>query len=241
MRQVIIIENRNHRQEEYLTSESLEKLKKIDGVCNPTPGDDSCDVFKRIKDKDFSILEQYGLIAIHESFIKEADIRDEFVKYIMDKKNDLILFSGGNTQMTFHKYNGGNLLSLSPEIFYRAEFLLPFMQEYTGEENKPHLLELVYGKHYKLSFLLQYQRILWQNNEKGERDAKMILEVIRPNIEEELNDSNNLLAQSFARCVYNDKMPFDRWWMREEYDNNEKPEQKKNIIRRLIEKEYVAL
>ncbi len=264
MRTAIIIEDRYQRQVDCLGIMAIGKLSDIDGVDNPIRTDHGLSIFKSIReDKSFHILDSYDLIAVHESFLKEANIRDDFVGYAMENDKELVLFSGSNTQTLFRS-QGGTMLSLDPESFY--EGLLPFIKKYVSSNEKPHILELVYGDRYKLSFLLQYQRILWQNNEKNEREkVSQILGLITPDIIDELQRGGkiyNTLVQSYAKIG---DRPFNSWWIQQEspIDNGQgqesntcsfckvcgrkiieqesKESQKKKLIQRLIEKEYIAI
>ena len=262
MRKAIIIEDRYLRQEDCLGKEAIDELNNIDGVDNPIRTDHGHSIFKSIRDdKAFHMFDNYDLIAVHESFLKESNIRDDFVRYAMDNKKELVLFSGSNTQTLFRSHSqGGTMLSLDPESFY--EGLMPFIQKFVTADEKPHILELVYGKRYKLSFLLQYQRILWQNNESKEKDrVSNILNLITPDIKDELQRGEKTyssLVQSYATIG---DMPFNIWWTqidrsqgqesntgsfckvcgRKIIEQESKESQKKKLIQRLIEKEYIAI
>lgn len=182
-RKIILIENRPSRQKIYLPNQEKDQdiLLRMHFVTHYIS--DSENINQLINSRNFNFLLEFDLIIVHRSFLNEMSAGsavNAVAKFCEQNKKDLIYFSGGISASSFIKQNDFNFLLINSKDFYFN--LLEFLNGY----NKgliDNLLELKYGKSWKLSYLLRLREfeVLNSLNEKIDTRAKR-------EIEELLND-----------------------------------------------------
>lgn len=152
MKKVIIIDDRPERRNLHLDEVSLKKLDKLQ-----TNG---CLTISVAIDGEYSdYLKEYDIIAVHRTYLTNEGIYNPLLKYASNNKKQLIIFSGGISQNIIR--NQGNLLIINAADFYSVE-LGDFIKKFCDNElfQSP-LLQLLYGKSWRLTLLLQYRHLLW--------------------------------------------------------------------------------
>ena len=177
MKKILFIEDRPARQSQFLNSEQIKELKELNNL--EMPQEDKCsewisDINKKNKEVDLS---DYNLIIIHRSSLNQDGLKNLYSS-CEKKKIDLILFSGGLSQITYQNEKF-EILSINSKDFY-SERLLPFIKKYI--DNKTNSLpELIYGDRWEIALLLQY-RLLKTKYELEEEG------VVKIRLEDELNN-----------------------------------------------------
>ena len=164
-RKVILIENRPTRQKIYLPNQEKdqEKLLKMHFLTHY-----SNDIKNDLNKKDFNFLLGFDLIMIHRSFLNElsnGSAVNAIVKLCEQHQKDLIYFSGGISASSFIQQDEFNFLLINSKDFYAN--LLDFLDGYYNGEIE-NLLELKYGKTWKLTYLLrlrEFKKLEWQGEE----------------------------------------------------------------------------
>jgi len=164
-RKVILIENRPTRQKIYLPNQEKdqEKLLKMHFLTHY-----SNDIKNDLNKKDFNFLLGFDLIMIHRSFLNElsnGSAVNAIVKFCEQHQKDLIYFSGGISASSFIQQDEFNFLLINSKDFYAN--LLDFLDGYYNGEIE-NLLELKYGKTWKLTYLLrlrEFKKLEWQGEE----------------------------------------------------------------------------
>lgn len=110
-------------------------------------------------------LSGYSLIAIHLSWMAQANVRNTIEEYAKRFNKFFIVFSGGITQNLL--MNNRKRLNINVAYFYQQN-LVEILSRFANNECAEPLLELLYGKSWRLSLLMQYRNIMWLggNNEK---------------------------------------------------------------------------
>ena len=105
-------------------------------------------------------LSQFDLIAIHRSWMAQTGLGNEIEEYSKNESKFLITFSGGITQNLL--MNNRKRLNINSIDFYKHN-LIEVIERFVNnnEECSEPLLELLYGKSWKLPLLMQYRNILW--------------------------------------------------------------------------------
>ncbi len=152
MKKAILLEDRPGRQSQFLTESQIADLAAIEGLENLT-GEECESVLRLINEGQWSRASNYDLIMVHKSKITAAGFI--FLKELaIANQIELILFSGGQSQLSYAKEKF-QLLSLNSSTFYSANFL-PFLARYLNEQTV-NLLELPYGEQAKLAVMLQFR------------------------------------------------------------------------------------
>lgn len=103
-------------------------------------------------------IEEFQVIAVHESLLKETDQLVEFIDHAKTRKKLLILFSGGVTHNGI--YDSGRLMKINAADFYNK--VLPFVEENQNKDNiQQPLLHFLYGTNWRLPLLLRYRDLIW--------------------------------------------------------------------------------
>lgn len=168
-RKVILIENRPTRQKIYLPNQEKdqEKLLKIHFLTHY-----SNDIKNDLNKKDFNFLLGFDLIMIHRSFLNElsnGSAVNAIVKLCEQHQKDLIYFSGGISASSFIQQDEFNFLLINSKDFYAN--LLDFLDGYYNGEIE-NLLELKYGKTWKLTYLLRLREFKKLEQQGEEIDVK---------------------------------------------------------------------
>jgi hypothetical protein len=154
-KKIILIENRPTRQKIYLPNQEKDQevLMGMESLSHYV--NDTKTINEFLKNKNFNFLLDYDLIMIHRSFLNEISggaLVNELIRFCERYQKDLIYFSGGISSSSFIKQDDFNFLLINSKDFYSN--LVSFLNNYKDGlvEN---LLELRYGKSWKLSYLLR--------------------------------------------------------------------------------------
>lgn len=114
-------------------------------------------------------IEEFDVIGVHGSIIKEKD-KNDLLNQLVAKKY-VIVFSGAESQVVL--LNNAHLLKM-PAISFYSHKLIPFCNYLDSIENQQiQLLALIYGlEHCRLPILLQLRQLLWQFPENHRRYAE---------------------------------------------------------------------
>ncbi|WP_340111000.1 hypothetical protein [Maribellus mangrovi] len=150
MKNILLIEDRIGRQKHFLSTEEIAELKELVSSDNlPIRR-----IIEKLNCSEISQeLESANLISIHKSALNSEGLR-QLLDYCKSHQKDLILFTGGISQISYSN-EGFQLLILNSKDFY-SNLLLPFLRDYKKVAST-NLLKLVYGDSWKLSFMLQYR------------------------------------------------------------------------------------
>lgn len=124
-------------------------------------------------------LSEYSLIAIHRSYLTEGKkiSLNSVINYAKNNQAKFfILFSGGITQNIV----SDNILYVNAGDFY-SEHLAKFLKKFQSNEISHPLQQFLYGKAWRLPFLLELRQYLWLQKQEGERvtDLARILDITR--------------------------------------------------------------
>ena len=136
------------------------------------------------KDELISVLSQYDLIAIHRSWMAQAGVGNVIEEFITNENKFLITFSGGITQNLL--MNNRKRLNINSVDFYQRN-LIAVIERYANDECSEPLLELLYGRSWKLPLLMQYRNILWLGGQTFNQEKEFALrELLDDNATDEL-------------------------------------------------------
>lgn len=184
MKHIILIEDRIERQKQYLGKGGVEKLSGIENLTMPQSSECRRHI-DTINEGKINHLDDFDLIILHRSPIDQKGLQ-ALSRFCKGQQKDLILFSGGNSQLTYHKDNF-ETLSINSKDFY-SESLIDFMNRYVNDK-VDNLLELIYGKKWILSYLMK-QRQLSKILETEESPENKIL------IEDKINEIRKITGIS---------------------------------------------
>ena len=154
MKHIILIEDRIERQKQYLGNNGIERLRRVPNI--NIPESTECRRYiEVINDGRMDDLNDFSLIIVHKSPLNQKGLL-ALSSYCKEEQKDLILFSGGNSQLTYHNDNF-QALSINSKDFY-SESLIDFLHEYTTDKID-NLLELIYGKNWILGYLMKYRQL----------------------------------------------------------------------------------
>ena len=154
-KKIILIENRPTRQKIYLPNKEKDQevLKGMESLSHYI--NDTNKINEFLKNKNFNFLLEFDLIMVHRSYLNEISggaLVNELIRFCDKNQKDLIYFSGGISSYSYSKQDDFNFLLINSKDFYLN--LISFLKNYQKGlvEN---LLELKYGKSWKLSYLLR--------------------------------------------------------------------------------------
>ena len=191
MNKIIIIEDRPERRKTLMRENDffeLEKLKEKDWLTIKT----ELPISKVDLIKDLS---QYDLIAIHRSWMAQAGIGNVIEEFISSENKFLITFSGGITQNLL--MNNRKRLNMNSADFYKHN-LIDVIVRYANNDCSEPLLELLYGRSWKLPILMQYRNLLWLGGQAFNQEKEFALrELLDDNATDELKMEvvNNLIEK----------------------------------------------
>lgn len=158
-KKIILIENRPTRQKIYLPNQEKDQevlmgMKSLSHYIH-----DTNNINELLKSKNFNFLLEYDLIMVHRSYLNEISggaLVNELIRFCEKNQKDLIYFSGGIPSYSYSKQEDFNFLLINSKDFYLN--LISFLKDYEKGliEN---LLELKYGKSWKLSYLLRLREL----------------------------------------------------------------------------------
>ncbi len=171
MNEIILIEDRPGRQSQFLDDTQFRTLSEKPFLSMPI--EESCrTMIEDINSNNTSALLKYSLIIIHRSSLNRTGLKtlDDLCKA---QKIDLILFSGGLSQLIYarEKYQS---LSLNSKEFYNNH-LISFLDKYSQEKSTS-LLELVYHSNWKLELLMRHRLLITKENLEEDDYVKVLLE-----------------------------------------------------------------
>ena len=173
MMKIILLEDRPGRQEQYIDSEKVAKLKALQGL-KILLGEECRDMINKLNQADDSQLNEFTLILIHRSALSAEGI-DTVTTHCQQNKKNLVFFSGGISQSLFTSQNFPYLL-LNSKDFYQSN-MLNFLSKFVNGDTE-HITELVYGDSWKLNLMLNYRQLLLKG-ELGRLD-----EIFKESLEE---------------------------------------------------------
>lgn len=154
MKHIILIEDRIERQKQYLGDIGVDRFGTIPNL-NMPQSSECRGYIDTINDGRMDDLNDFNLIIIHRSPLNQKGLL-ALSSYCKEQQKDLILFSGGNSQSTYHNDNF-QALAINSKDFY-SELLIDFMIKYiNGKVNN--LLELIYGDNWMLGYLMKYRQL----------------------------------------------------------------------------------
>jgi len=171
MNEIILIEDRPGRQRQFLTD------KQFGMLCEKSylnmPQEEICrTLIDEINSNNTSSLLRYSLVMIHRSSLDRNGLKaiDDLCNV---RKIDLILFSGGLSQLIYARENYQSL-SLNSKEFYNNH-LISFLDKYSQEKTTS-LLELVYQSNWKLELLMRYRLLKTKEMFEEDEFVQVILE-----------------------------------------------------------------
>jgi len=196
MNEIILIEDRPGRQKQFLDNEQFDMLCKKSYL--NMPQEEICRaLINEVNSNNTSSLLRFSLVMIHRSSLNRNGL-----KAIEDlcnvQKMDLILFSGGLSQLIYAKEKYQSL-SLNSKEFYNNH-LISFLDKYSQEKTTS-LLELVYQSNWKLELLMRYR--LLNTKEMLEKDeiVKIILEEEMKQIEKITKISSDSVNSEINKII----------------------------------------
>ena len=146
MKQVILIEDRIHRQKNQL-GQKIGELQSFPVLTNISGGEAFVELKNQLSEKKYSIFDDYSTIMLHRSAF-EADVRNGLIEYLKDYHKKVVFFSGGITGSQLTKLKNIEFMLINVTEFY-SENLLIFLRN-----NAENLLELAFGNNWKTSILI---------------------------------------------------------------------------------------
>ncbi|RZJ88471.1 MAG: hypothetical protein EOO20_13545 [Chryseobacterium sp.] len=158
MRKILIIDERSQRQLEFLPGKQkdLDKIAQLQFVENKI-FDEFNAFMKALHKGNFDELLSYELWIIHRSLLVKEKLLNEIQLLAKKHKKSLILFSGSVSTHTFSQSDFPFLIMNSKNLY--SERLIPFIMKFANDE-KTTLVELIYGKNWKLTYLFKYRQVL---------------------------------------------------------------------------------
>ena len=148
MKKILIVDDRPMRQENQLGKDLYSRLCSLDNVTKNNK-------------LDINNITSYDIVAIHYSLLANNGQIKEVRDILSRSGKCLILFSGGNP--TNRITNDGREAWVSASLFY-SEKTIDFFELLKSDDINCHLLEkMLYGKNWKVAFLVRYSQLLWVN------------------------------------------------------------------------------
>lgn len=190
MRSVLFIEDRMSRQVNMLGTNGCENLRKIEGL---TLSDNPEQVIEQLNAGNPDVLTNYSLVIIHKSSINQIGLNTLY-EYAKKHDSSIVLFSGGVSSVSYIK-DKFELLQLSSLDLYSLR-LINFLKDYI-ENKSEHLMEIAYGKKWKLNFLFQYRHLLFLQDQKEDLSRE---DEERNNITKEdlMMNCENILGKKYS-------------------------------------------
>ena len=198
MKHIILIEDRIERQKQYLDDNSIERLRTIPNLNMPQSSE--CRRYiETINEDRMNDLNDFNLIIIHRSPLNQKGLL-ALSNYCKEQQKDLILFSGGNSQLTYHSDNF-QALSINSKDFY-SKSLIDFLYGYSTDK-VDNLLELIYRENWMLGYLIKYRQLSKILETERSLENKILIEEKLNEIQKitgiEKEKINNEINQIIAR------------------------------------------
>ncbi|MCK5677611.1 MAG: hypothetical protein KAH72_03970 [Flavobacteriaceae bacterium] len=169
MKKILLIEDIQSRQEEFLSESDIE-LDKYKDKLNNKIGDEYTNVFNKLKDNTFN-YEDYSMFILHASAFEphRTEIIFKIEEYCKKHTKPLVYFSGGSEVNNYTVVEGLEKLELNTKTFY-SKNLKVFLDSY--DDKKPNILMLSYGDQWKtntiLNVLEKINRFIEDNDNKDD-------------------------------------------------------------------------
>lgn len=165
MKKIIYLENRTNRYNYFFEHYPTEKeqFESFDFI-TARIGQDAVDDMIQISSNQLDFLLHFDLIIAHRSALISmpgGSALNRIIAFCTVQKKGLILFSG-SIGSSFYSETPQPYLLINSKDFYSVN-LLPFLENY-GSGKQEHLIELKYGKKWRLSYLLRLQELLLIKN-----------------------------------------------------------------------------
>lgn len=180
MRNAIIIDDRPIRQKQML-GENMTRLYEIRGLS-----------FEYRVDGDFEYYSQYSFIAVHRSALTQIKELQSFIQYCRKTNKYLVLFSGGVPKNSFYD---DHFIELNSKTFYNVDRLVDFFTDFCSTEGSAHLLRLVYGRNWKLPYLVEYSHLKWQYGDVPPRRVQDRFFYIEDILQDEVSDDKKRIKE----------------------------------------------
>jgi hypothetical protein len=194
MSQILLLDDRPGRQEQYLGSKMREKLKDLKELTTLL-GEQCREMINKLNSKDDSNLEEFTLIIIHRSALSIDGI-NTVKEHCKKKKKNLVFFSGGISQSLYSSQDFQYMLLNSKDLYQPN--LYNFLSKYV-EGQVEHITELLYGDNWKLNLMLNYRQLLIKG--KLSRTEENVKENIEKLIEKRLLEDINLNKEIEAKIA----------------------------------------
>lgn len=158
MGKILIIDDRAERKKSLMSGKDLSKLSEFEQektIClrSSLPFSSKSSITE-IEEA----FEHYSVIAIHRSLMQTENVINLLEDYFRTHNKSFIIFSGGTSVNDFS--NSGMRLSINAGDFYSTK-LIDFIEKQKNANKPIPLLELLYGRSWRLPLLLQYRNLLW--------------------------------------------------------------------------------
>ncbi len=188
MNNIILIDDRKQRKSDHLNLNQVTRLLNCVECKEALPSFDHL-----IPDEyDFDALNGYDIIAIHRSYLAQNGLMSSFSKYMEKSKSYFILFSGGFSQNVIS--NKSKLLKINSIDFY-SERTISFFEKYSKSVEKSDsyiLLNILYGKDWKLPLLLRSRLLLWKYYRKIESTYRSDLDEFQKRVNKTNEDNEKM-------------------------------------------------
>jgi hypothetical protein len=190
-KKILLLEDRPSRQSQFLSNDQIEALNKIENVKMPK-ADVCVSIIEKINEGEAEV-DGYDLIIVHKSSLNQNGLR-----FLKGLKKDLILFSGGLSQMVYQNEEFP-LLTINSGDLYNNNFI-HFLKIYVEGKVKI-LTELVYGDKWKLSILLYYRMIRTKLDKENDEYVKIELEEQLKNLENSFNSFPKYINEEIENLI----------------------------------------
>jgi CheY-like chemotaxis protein len=145
MKKIALIEDRNKRQNHFLTQIDID-LEQYENILENFVEDKAAILLEKIANNSFN-LSDFNIIACHKSVENSTIILSNLQNYCKTHDKTLVLFSGG-ISVNYYYNNEFELLELNSKNFYSEN--LKFFLEAIKNQNE-NILMLCYGNNWKIN------------------------------------------------------------------------------------------
>ena len=155
MNKVLILDERVERKKNHMSNNAIRDLNDCEnqGYLKMITGEGL------EKDNSFQYCLDYSLLAFHKSWLDSNNLLSEIERYAKENKKYLIIFSGGISQTLL--LNDYKDLRVNSAIFY-TDRLPDFIEKFAKNEVEQPLLELLYGKAWRIPIYMKFRQLLWR-------------------------------------------------------------------------------
>jgi len=147
MKKIVLIEDRDKRQKDFLTQHDI-NLDEYEDILDNFIQHKADDILEQISHDSFS-FENYDIIICHKSVENNTVVLSTLQNYCKKHHKTLILFSGG-ISVNYYDNSEYELLELNSKTFYSQNLKLFLEAVKTGNED---IMMLCYGENWKLNIV----------------------------------------------------------------------------------------